>query len=179
MKEIFFCTFILFFSCTNFDDKSPNKTEMGKQYPDQELWDSVIFITQNAQKVAEVWAGYMAIYKEKEIVQLRDSIHVDFYNQEGKHNSVLTADSGIVDNKSNNLTATGNVIVVSDSGIVLETDILKWDNEREKIISDLPVRFMTKDDTLIGKSFISDPDLKNYEIREATGYSRRKIQLKK
>jgi hypothetical protein len=38
---------------------------------------------------------------------------------------------------------------------------------------------MTVDDTLIGEYFISDPDLKNYEIRKARGYSKRKIQLKK
>ena len=101
------------------------------------------------------------------------------FDRDGSHNSVLTADSGLVFNQTNNLVAYGEVVVVSDSGIVLETQELRWDNEKQKIISDVPVRFTTEDDTLVGDSFISDPDLSNYEIRNARGYSRRTIPLEK
>jgi LPS export ABC transporter protein LptC len=104
---------------------------------------------------------------------------VDFYNQDGNHNSVLTSREGVVDNNTHNLTAIGNVIVVSDSGIVLETEELMWDNRKQKIISEVAVKFTTLIDTLIGDSFISDPDLANYEISNARGYSRRQIQVKK
>jgi hypothetical protein len=85
----------------------------------------------------------------------------------------------VVHNQTNDLTAYGNVVVVSDSGIVLQTEVLFWDNEKQKIISEVPVRFTTKDDTLIGDSFVSNPDLTNYEIRNARGYSRRKIPIEK
>ncbi len=165
--------------CTRMDNNQPTKSVENLKLPDQELWQSVITITRDAKKVAEVWAGYIVYYKEDDLVILRDSIHVDFYDSQGKHNSVLTADSGVVYNETSNLVARGRVVVVSDSGIVLETEELKWDNEKQKIISEVPVKFTTQTDTLIGESFISDPDLKNYEIRQARGYSKRKIPLKK
>jgi LPS export ABC transporter protein LptC len=150
-----------------------------EKLPDQESWESTIIITKDGLRMAEVWAGYIANYNKRNEAILKDSVHVDFYNQDGNHNSVLTSREGVVDNNTHNLTAIGNVIVVSDSGIVLETEELMWDNRKQKIISEVAVKFTTLIDTLIGDSFISDPDLANYEISNARGYSRRQIQVKK
>jgi hypothetical protein len=75
--------------------------------------------------------------------------------------------------------AIGNVIVVSDSGIVLETEELKWKNQEQKIVSDVEVIFTSETEKLIGDSFISDPDLKNYEIKNARGYTQRVIPLER
>ncbi len=147
--------------------------------PDQESWSSSIIITREGRKVAEVWAGHILYFKDRDETVLKDSIHVDFFDSEGKHNSVLTAREGRVDNATNNLEARGHVVVVSDSGIVLKTEVLRWDNKKQKIISDVPVIFTTATDTIQGDAFISDPDLKNYEIKNPRGYSRRYIPLKK
>jgi len=166
------------FSCTELDENSDH-ADIKKDYPDQESWKSTITITEDGKKFAEIWAGYISFYNLQGKTFLKDSIHGDFFDKDGSHNSVLTADSGIVFNQTNNLVAYGKVVVVSDSGIVLETQELRWDNEKQKIMSDVPVRFTTLDDTLVGDSFISDPDLSNYEIRNARGYSRRTIPLKK
>lgn len=168
-----------FISCsTNQEEPSGPKSKPG-ELPDQESWQSTIIITRDGRRMAEIWAGYIASYNEKNETFLQDSIHVDFYNQEGKHKSVLTAEEGIVYNQTNNMIATGNVVAVSDSGIVLETAELKWDNQKQKIISDVPVIFTTKTEKLQGDSFISDPDLKNYEIKNARGYTQRVIPLEK
>jgi LPS export ABC transporter protein LptC len=169
----------LLFGCSKLEEDQPTNTPNKSTYPDQELWKSKISITNEGRRIANVWAGYIAVYSEKKIADLKDSIHVDFYDREGKHNSVLTADSGVVYSETNDLNAMGHVVVVSDSGIILQSDQLSWDNQRQKIVSDVPVRFTTSEDTLIGDSFVSDPDLKNYEIRNARGYSRRKIPMQK
>ena len=170
---------LLVVSCTNLEEETVNTSLDRSKIPDQESWKSTVTITQDGKKFAEIWSGYIALYNELGQTHLKDSIHADFYDKDGQHNSVLTADSGIVYNQTNNLTAMGNVVVVSDSGVVLETEKLRWDNELEKIISDVAVRFTTEDDTLLGDSFVSDPDLTNYEIRNARGYSRRTIPLEK
>ncbi len=182
--KILFVTILTFLgfailSCTDFEDQQPTSSKEKTEFPDQESWHSNITITKAGNRMAEVWAGYIASYNDRGIAYLKDSIHVDFYDDQGEYNSTLTADSGVVHNNTNDLSASGNVVVVSDSGIVLKTSELKWDNKKQKIISEVPVRFTTNDDTLIGDSFISDPDLKNYEIRNARGYSRRKIPLDK
>jgi LPS export ABC transporter protein LptC len=157
---------------------STAKTET-EELPDQESWESSIIISKDGLRMAEVWAGYIANYNKRNEAVLKDSVHVDFYDQDGNHNSVLTSREGIVDNKTRNLTAIGNVVVVSDSGIVLETEELMWDNQEQKIVSNVSVKFTTLTDTLLGDSFISDPDLVNYEIRNARGYSQRRVQVGK
>ena len=170
---------IIISGCTKIDENTPVESVDKKNYPDQESWKSEITITKDGKRFAQIWAGYIAFYNEKKITVLTDSVHADFYDKNGKHNSTLTADSSVVHNQTNDLTAYGNVVVVSDSGIVLQTEVLFWDNEKQKIISEVPVKFTTKEDTLIGDSFVSNPDLTNYEIRNARGYSRRKIPIEK
>jgi len=61
---------------------------------------------------------------------------VDFLDEHGVHSSVLTSRTGKVDENTNNLEAIGNVVVVSDSGVVVETEKLFWDNRRQLIHSD-------------------------------------------
>lgn len=170
---------LLYGGCSKIEEPAAGGTVTEQKIPDQESWESTIDITQDGRPVARVWAGYIAFYQESQEVMLRDSIHADFYDKEGNHNSYLIADSGRIDQKTNNLTTWGRVKVVSDSGVVLLTEELKWDNSRQKIICDVPVQFTTETDTLFGDSFISDPDLKNYEIKNARGYSKRKIPLNK
>ena len=132
--------------CTKIDENTPVESVDNKNFPDQESWKSEITITKEGKRFAQIWAGYIAFYNEKKITILTDSVHADFYDKNGKHNSTLTADSSVVHNQTNDLTAYGNVVVVSDSGIVLQTEVLFWDNEKQKIISDVPVRFTTGED---------------------------------
>lgn len=180
ITAIFISIALLSFWACSIPSEEPSSPKSDlEELPDQESWYSTIIITRDGRRMAEVWAGYIATYDKKNETILKDSIHVDFYNQEGQHNSVLTAQEGIVYNQSNNMKAVGNVVVVSDSGVVLETEELKWDNPRQKIISDVPVIFTTETEKLIGDSFISDPDLKNYEIKNARGYTQRVIPLEK
>ncbi len=169
---------VILVACTSEQEEQSTGPTPATKMPDQESWQSNVTITQDGRRIADIWAGYIALYNKEKVTVLKDSIHVDFYDRYGKHNSVLTADSGRVNNKNNNLLAEGNVIVVSDSGVVLRTDKLSWDNEKQKIISNEPVVFTTPTDTLTGDSFVSDPDLKNYELTNARGYSRRKIPIK-
>lgn len=181
IRNFILIVFVAFLAvhCTRVEEDQPTQTENKKEFPDQESWQSTITITREGKRVAEVWAGYIAVYNSKNIAVLKDSIHVDFYDKDGAHNSVLIADSGLVHNNTNNLEAAGKVRVVSDSGVVLQTTKLIWDNKRQKIISKVPVRFTTREDTLVGDSFISGPGLKNYEIQNARGYSRRRIPVKR
>ena len=159
------------YSCSNNQEEPSGPRSEIEGLPDQESWNSNILITRDGRRIAS--------YNSKNETVLKDSIHIDFYDQEGNHNSVLTAKEGLVYNQNNNMVAFGNVIVVSDSGIVLETEELKWNNQRQKIISDVPVVFTTDTEKLLGDSFVSDPDLKNYEIKNARGYTEKVIPPKK
>ena len=176
-------SFIFCLSCSDVQQEpsgtGPAETAEKPEYPDQESWDSTILLSKEGKKVAEVWSAYIAVYNKKNQTLLKDSIHVDFYDREGNHNSVLTADEGIVENQTRNLRAIGNVVVVSAKGEVLESEELLWDNRQQKIISEVPVKLTTQTDTLFGDSFVSDPDLIHYEIRNTRGSSKRIVPLEK
>ena len=75
----------------------------------------------------------------------------------------------------NDLIARKNVVVVSDSGFILLSEELKWDNQRGLIITEEFVTLITENDTLYGTGFESDRSLKNYKIFNPTG----KVLIKK
>ncbi len=109
---------------------------------------------------------------------IRDSLIVDFFDESGRHSSVLKARGGEVKDNTQDMMAYGNVIVVSDSGVTLYTDTLHWDNRNKKIYSRNPVMFITRYDTLYGDRFESDERLKNYTIHNASGVSYRNFRDK-
>ena len=178
MKYIFSIVIVIFlFSCVT-EDKETSLPNNAADYPDQESWDAIILITKEAHTVGHLKAGKIEKYSKKNITLLKEHIKIDFYNEEGQHTSVLTSEGGKVFDNNQDMLAYGNVVVVSDSGMTLYTDTLKWDNKKQKIISDVPIMITTDEgDTLYGDSFISDPNLRNREIVNPHGKSVKTIKI--
>ena len=139
------------------------------EYPDQESWDATLTITNDGKKVGVVEASHYEKYTKKNQTYISEGLKVDFFNDQGKHTSVLTSEGGEVNEIKQDMVAYGNVVVVSDSGVTLYTDTLYWDNQNQKIISKIPVMILSENDTLYGDSFVSDPSLENYEITNSRG----------
>lgn len=179
MKVILFFIALLLFviGCSDDSAKTIQKTQT-HEYPDQESWDATIVITRNGKKSGKLAAGHVRKYSDKMITLLDEGIKVDFFDETGQHTSVLTANGGKVFDQRQDMLAYGNVVVVSDSGMTMHTDTLKWDNKNQKIFSEIAVIFTTNEnDTLYGDSFVSDPNLDNYEIVNARGKSSKRINL--
>jgi LPS export ABC transporter protein LptC len=176
----YFLLFVLLFitfGCIGNEKETalPNSTE---EYPDQESWDATILITKEANTIGYLKAGKIEKYSKKNVTLLKENIKIDFYNNQGEHTSVLTSEGGKVFDLNQDMLAYGNVIVVSDSGMTLYTDTLKWDNNKQKIISEVPIMITTEDgDTLYGDSFISDPNLRNREVINPRGKSVNTIKI--
>ena len=148
------------------------------EYPDQEGWNSTIVSTNKGRVDAIIEYGHMSRYSKKQMVHFDESVKVDFYDTEGNHTSKLTALTGVLNEKTNDVEAVGNVVVVSDSGVTLFTECLKWNQETERIVSDVDVMITTDDgDTLHGTGFDSDPDLTDWTIKQPKGTAHRAIDL--
>ncbi len=173
---IIFCIIIFAASCSLEEKKTV--TADGKEYPDQESWNAVILITNNGRTVGHLKAGHVQKFTRKKVTYLDEKLQVDFYNEQGRHTSVLTSEAGKVFDAKQDMEAYGNVVVVSDSGLTLFTDTLKWNNKEQKIYSEIPVKFASEEnDTLYGDSFKSDPDLVNYEIENPRGKSKKTLSI--
>ena len=77
-----------------------------------------------------------------------------------------------LDQKTNNMIASGNVVAISDSGITLFSEILFWDSKKEKLYTDTNIMITTlENDTLFGTGFESNSNLKNWKILNPSGVS--------
>lgn len=163
-------------ACTkiNDDDSSaPTNTD----FPDQESWNAKMYFSKEGKRQAVLVAGYVAKYSAKHYTLLKESVRVDFYDTDGQVKSVLTSREGKVLDDTQDMIATGNVALLSNNGTHLYADELLWDNKLGKIKSKVPVKITTKTDTLFGDTFLSDPDLVDYEITNPHGSSQKTINI--
>lgn len=177
LKLVLIFLVLLTAGCTQFDSNEPSEFTQDESFPDQESWNAEMSFTKNGKRRAVLHAGYVAKYSKKEITVLKEGVKVDFYDDEGQLKSHLTSLEGKVFDKSKDMTATGDVIVVSRTGTHLYSEELFWNNEQERIVSKVPVMITTDEDTLYGDSFSSDPDLINYEITNTRGTSKKTISI--
>ena len=105
------------------------------------------------------------VFEQRRYTLLDTSVRVDFFDRESNHSSVLTSRRAFIDDNTKNMTAYDSVQVRSDSGTVVETDSLLWDNLLHRLHSDAFVKISEKSGrTTRGHGFESDQDLINYKI---------------
>jgi len=158
-------------------DNSQNTNSTGKSasdYLENDITNPFIIISRGENKVVE--ARSMKLFKESnEDALLVGNVKAEFFNDEGEYVSIMYSDSAVIRNKTNNLDASGNVTVVSDSGFVLQTQHILWDNQYKLVTSDDSVMFTTTNrDTLYGIGFKSDMDLTHYKVLKPHGITHQK-----
>jgi len=148
------------------------------EYPDQEGWNSTVTSSKNGIVGAIIKYGHMQRFKKRKVVDFDKGIVVDFFDEQGVHTSNLISERGRLDEATNNIEAFGKVVVVSDTGITLMTERLRWDNSIEKIVSNNFVTIITVDqDTFYGNGFESDQNLENWHITSFSGKASRGLNL--
>ncbi len=168
---------ILFFTvliaCSPMEDDATQNSDAQVKTPDQESWNSQIYIDTEGRRAIVARADYLAQYDENQEIELIGNVKLDFFNPSGEHVSYLTTDTGLVHQNHKWLEARHHVVVVSDSGLTLKTDRLKWFESKNRIQTDRPITLTTDLDTLYGVGFESDANLENWTIRKPTGVTNR------
>ena len=139
------------------------------ELPSQESWNSTVVFSDSAHLKAVLWSGHISAFASRQVTELGDSVHVDFYNDQEQHTSVMTARRGVVHDATRDLEAYDNVVVVSDSGTVLRTERLFWNNLTRKVHTDAFVDITSPTEHIMGHGMESDQGLKNYRIFRVTG----------
>jgi len=62
----------------------------------------------------------------------------------------IVGEEGDLDRDSNNVEVRKNVVVTSDDGLRLETSVLRWDAEEQRMWTDVPVRISREGSTVSG-----------------------------
>ncbi len=146
---------------------------VGRDLPAQESWDAKIVFTDSGRVTGILHAGHISVFTQKRYTELDSMITVDFYDQQQRHTSVLTALRGRVNDITHDFEAHGNVVVVSDSGTTLRTEDLYWNNTSQKVHTQSFVDIVSPTEHLQGHGFESDQGLKRYTVFNVTGQAQR------
>ncbi len=130
----------------------------------------VLFID-SADTRAELQAGIARMYEDRKETTLGQGMRVVFFDRSsGMPAATLTADSAVIDDRTKNMTAIGNVVVISDSNNTrLETSRLVWDQTTEKIRTNESVVITTPSEVIEGQGLVSDQYLTSYRIFNVRG----------
>ena len=155
---------ILLLTCACGRDES-DAPPLPVDAPDQIMENSTITFSQEGIRSATIFAEYVEVYEKSDLKKAK-KVHVDLYDKEGSHTSVLVADSGLIRERKQKLEALGNVVVTTDEGVKLETESLRWDPEGAKIVTDDFVTITKDKDVITGYGLEADQELKHFKIKK-------------
>ena len=142
-------------------------------FNENEIENPEIIISRENTRIVKAASKHL-MKNGNEDALLTGDVKADFYNDLGEHVSILYSDSAKINQRTNNLWATGNVHVESDSGFTLYANTILWDNQYKIIESKDSVMFTTtQGDTMYGVGFESDMDLTKWKIYKPTGVAKR------
>jgi len=151
---------MVFLSCAETEERP--KEPSTERIPDSIIESANIVLASQGKKEAVINAAQLTVF-DKEDSTLAKDLKVDFYDEEGNYRSTLTADEGLVRQKTQRLTVWGHVVVVSDSSR-LDTESLKWDPLRKLITTEDFVTLKRGSDIVTGYGMEADNNLENIRI---------------
>ena len=151
-------------ACRSVDQRA---AENGTQdiLPDQEAWNTTIYLSRNGRQEATIKAGHRLYFSEANVTVMDGGIHVEFYEEDGSLASTLEAERGEIDGRTHDLRVRGDVTVHSTERGTLETDSLTWVNTENLIETEAAVRLTSDRDIITGDGFEADPGMRRWIIR--------------
>ena len=166
-----FIFIILFIGCAETGEEVVIRNS--SMFNENEIENPEIIISRENTRIVKAASKHL-MKNGNEDALLTGDVKADFYNDLGEHVSILYSDSAKINQRTNNLWATGNVHVESDSGFTHYANTILWDNQYKIIESKDSVMFTTtQGDTMYGVGFESDMDLTEWKIYKPTGVIQR------
>lgn len=98
---------------------------------------------------------------------------------DGKTDSIVTSDKGILDNSEDSLVLEGDIVMNTSDNRVLKTEKLVYDLEEKTLSSDADVVVYSEGTTIYGKGLRADSNLKKFTILKPEAITREGNPFKK
>ncbi len=133
-----------------------------------------ILLSDSSFVKAHITADVGILREDRQQTCLSGNVVVDFYRKDYSARAArLTADSVVIEDRTKDMTAFGNVVVRADSvRTTLKTPRLNWIHTTQRIQSNEKVVVITPAETIHGTGFESDQYLTHYKIFKVTGEHR-------
>ena len=143
-----------------------------KTIPLQESWNSTVVISDSGRVKAVIESGYIRVFDTPRQTLLSDGVVVHFFDEEGVETSELHSREATVNDMTNDLEAIGDVVVTSSDSTVLRSERLYWNNAKQVIHTPDDVWITSPKESIQGKGFEAQQNLRNYRIFQVSGEAR-------
>lgn len=134
-----------------------------------QVLDSVYHVvTKDGMRQSIVEADTAFYYEATKTFELRH-LKVTFFSANGAQTSVLTSREGTYQVAAGKMEGRGDVVVRSQDGRSLSTDLLRYDQNRNELSTDHPFSFTGNGASGSGVGFVSDPDFRNVTGSQGRG----------
>ena len=135
------------------------------------VWDTDITFTDSTLTKATVHARRARLYGTRQETLLDSGVVVNFFNAQGSCLAVLHCQRARIDNRTNAMNASGNVVIDSKvNSTRVESSTMNWDNSRRMLSSRDYVK-VTRPGEFIegGVGFESNESMSSYRIFHVRG----------
>ncbi len=144
--------------------------------PDQVVENGEHLITEQGVKKALLTAEQLYFYNQTGKV-FGDTVQVEFYDETGAFVSLLTAETGEMDQSSRKMIARGNVFVRGRDSTI-KTEELHYDPQGDRIYSQVETEINQRGNVIRGSGVESDPALKEVRIQGGSAVLRSEPELR-
>ena len=134
------------------------------ELPDYSVEEFTITETDSGRTQWTMFAQHADTYQARDLVTVR-ALRIDFFDEKGTKSSQLVAHEGELYQRSRDMVARGNVVLLTTEGWRMSTQEMHFLNSRRKITSDKLVRVEKEGTVLEGVGFESDPNLEHFEFQ--------------
>ena len=105
----------------------------------------------------------------KEYIEFPLGLEVFSFNVHGEQEAFMKSDYAIQHLDDKTIEAKGRVFLENSKGEKLETESLVWDEKREQIFTDAPVKITKQGQLIIGEGLESNTSFSKYIIKNSRG----------
>ena len=168
-RILIYSCIILFFCCSKNESNSVKSISIYDYSKDQILGNPIRINISNKKNIIYKIESDTLIDSTGNIL-LFGGVKVQVYDDNNVETNNIFSNRAIVYNKSDSMSASGNVKVISNiNGYELFTDRIILFNDTKLVRSKDEVLFINDDDSLTGIGFWSDFDMENWTIEKPIG----------
>jgi len=172
-----FLLFIALSGCTRAEPGPASAADSDRAPMAQESWDVNLQISEKGVIRLVLVAAHMLRYEDPDSVytifekgdEISDRVTVSFFDSSGSGTGILSAEYVLFDEVEHTMIATGDVVLESAEGRMLESERLLWDEDSGTIEAPGFVSLTTEDQNIRGYELEAAEDLRTWTIKRPTG----------
>lgn len=163
--------FVLFPACSGKDKKLAEAISENDTLPSMKSLGVTTLISDSGITRYKIVAEEWLIHDKKNppYWAFEKGVYLEKFDTLFRVDASIKADTAYYHEKKKLWELRGHVQILSQRGDRFQTDLLFWDEKKEKVYSDKFIQIEQEDKVIKGYGFESNQDLSEYEIKNTTG----------